>query len=185
MFKKDEKSPEITGKTGGYGGHGTEAPAEPARPSARTAAGEHSVISAGLRVIGNLESDEDVEVRGVVEGDISSRSLTVSAGARVKGAITADTVNIAGTVSGQVTADRVTIAKTGDMTGDVTYKTLAIDEGAAFDGNCRRSDSGRKDTKTVSNLKPVQTATGAKQEPATPEPATAAGGKSSKTATGS
>jgi cytoskeletal protein CcmA (bactofilin family) len=179
MFRKDDKAPETAGSAGSYG------TTEPARPAARTGSGEHSVISAGLRVIGNLESDEDVEVRGVVEGDITSRSLTVSTGAKVKGAITADAVNISGTVNGEVTADRVTISKTGDMTGDVTYKTLSIDEGAAFDGQCQRADSGRKDAKNVSNLQPIQSAD-AKKEAKTPEPAVAAGaGKGNKTATAS
>ncbi len=175
MFKKDDKAPEA-------GGYGT---TEPARPAARSGSSEHSVISAGLRVLGNLESDEDVEVRGIVEGDITSRSLTVSAGAKVTGAITADTVNISGTVNGEVIADRVTISKTGDMTGDVTYKTLAIDEGAAFDGQCQRAESGRKDVKNVSNLNPVQSPDAA-QDTATPAPAVAAGaGKGNKTAAAS
>lgn len=179
MFRKDDKEPETAGSASGYGN------SETARPGTRSGSGEHSVISAGLRVIGNLESDEDVEVRGVVEGDITSRSLTVSAGAKVTGAITADTVNISGTVNGEVIADRVTISKTGDMTGDVTYKTLAIDEGAAFDGQCQRTDSGRKDAKNVSNLKPVQSAEAAK-ESATPEPGVAAGAaKGNKTAAAS
>lgn len=183
MFRKDDKAPETAGSASGYG---SATPAETTRPSARTGTGEHSVISAGLRVIGNLESDEDVEVRGVVEGDISSRSLTVSAGAKVKGSITADSVNIAGTVDGEVTADRVSISKTGDMTGDVTYKTLAIDEGAAFDGNCHRVESGRKEAKNVSNLKPVQSAADTTANVATPEPAAAAGGaKNGKAATAS
>ena len=179
MFKKDDKAPETAGAADTYGNQSSAAPTRPSGPSGT---GEHSVISAGLRVIGNLESDEDVEVRGTVEGDITSRSLTVSAGATVKGAITADSVNIAGTVDGEVTADRVTISKTGDMTGDVTYKTLAIDEGAAFDGQCRRVESGRKDTQNVSNLKPVQSATEAKDDA---PPAAAPAAKSSKAASAS
>ena len=185
MFKKDDKAPETAASTGGYGGQGDGTSGGAARPAARSGSGEHSVISAGLRVIGNLESDEDVEVRGVVEGDITSRSLTVSAGASVKGAITADSVNISGSVNGEVTADRVTISKTGDMTGDVTYKTLAIDEGAVFDGNCHRAESGRKDVKNVSNLKPVQSGVSEGDAPV-PEAAAASGGaKTGKAASAS
>ena len=182
MFRKDEKAPDASGSGDGYGNQTGGAPTASTRPAASSGSGEHSVISAGLRVIGNLESDEDVEVRGSVEGDITSRSLTVSAGAVVKGAITADSVNIAGTVDGEVTADRVTISKTGDMHGDITYKTLAIDEGAAFDGQCRRVESGRKDVKNVSNLKPVQSSAEAKDDSPAP-PATAE--KTSKAASAS
>lgn len=184
MFRKDEKAPGAAGSTDAYGDQAGGMESAPKRPAAQSGSGEHSVISAGLRVIGNLESDEDVEVRGTVEGDITSRSLTVSAGATVRGAITADSVNIAGTVNGEVTADRVLLTKTGDMTGDITYKTLAIDEGAAFDGQCRRVESGRKDSKNVSNLKPVQSAAEVADD-APPPPAAASGGKSSKAASAS
>ncbi len=176
MFRKEDKQPTSPGATGEVGSHEPAATAPVAAPRPGTASGgEHSVISAGLRVIGNLESDEDVEVRGTVEGDISSRSLTVSAGARVDGAITAEAVIISGRVSGQVKASSVKISSTGEMTGDITYKTLSIDEGAALDGHCRRDVPEKQVKGKVSNLKPVQSAVAAKAEP---EADSAKGGKS-------
>ena len=45
---------------------------------------EPSVISAGLTITGNLQSNSDVVIAGTVEGDITSRSLTVSEGAKVR-----------------------------------------------------------------------------------------------------
>ena len=176
MFRKEDKQPTSPGATGEVGSHEPAATAPVAAPRPGPASGgEHSVISAGLRVIGNLESDEDVEVRGTVEGDISSRSLTVSAGARVDGAITAEAVIISGRVSGQVKASSVKISSTGEMTGDITYKTLSIDEGAALDGNCRRDVPEKQGAGKVSNLKPVQSAAAAEAEP---EADSAKGGKS-------
>ncbi|MEE8533942.1 MAG: polymer-forming cytoskeletal protein, partial [Alphaproteobacteria bacterium] len=64
--------------------------------------GEPSVISADLKLIGNVHSAGDVQVDGTIEGDINSRSLTVGEGARIDGSITADHVRICGSVSGQV-----------------------------------------------------------------------------------
>ena len=180
MFKKDEKVPGAGSMTGGFDSTQPETP----RPAPRGGSGEHSVISAGLRVIGNLESDEDVEVRGIVEGDISSRTLTVSEGARVEGAISADQVTVAGTVNGKITADRVAIAKSGSMIGDLTYRSLSIEEGASLDGQCKRSDAGRKETEKVSNLMPVQ-ASAAKEAKADQPAAAASGGKSGKSAAAS
>ncbi|NNG04398.1 MAG: polymer-forming cytoskeletal protein [Inquilinus sp.] len=183
MFKKDDKAPGAGSTTGGFGGSDN-AQSETHRPAARGGSGEHSVISAGLRVIGNLESDEDVEVRGIVEGDISSRTLTVSEGARVEGAIAADRVTVAGTVNGKISADRVAISKSGSMIGDLTYKSLSIEEGASFDGQCRRSDAGRREPEKVSNLKPVQTEA-AQVAPKDEPTAAAAGAKGGKSAAAS
>ena len=83
----------------------------------------------------------DVEVDGVVEGDIRSRTVTVSPGANIKGSIQADTINISGTVNGQVEAPTINISKTAHMTGDVIHQILSIEAGANFGGNCRRLES--------------------------------------------
>lgn len=122
--------------------------------NAQSTQGMESVISAGLRVVGNLESDGDVVIAGTVEGDISSRGLTVSEGATVKGAITAEMVTILGVVEGEVRARSVGIAKSGEMTGDIEYATLAIEDGAVLEGSCRRIKAGA-DAK-VSKLKAVE-----------------------------
>jgi cytoskeletal protein CcmA (bactofilin family) len=148
--------------------------AQPAAAPGRAGAGassEPSIISAGLKVIGNMESEGDIVVTGTVEGDIKSRGLTVSEGARVEGSIEADTVHILGTVNGKVGARALRIATSGEMTGDVQYQTLAVEEGALLDGQCRRTKPGQAEAK-VSKLKPVEIA--GKQ----PEGETATGARS-------
>ncbi|MEE8274850.1 MAG: polymer-forming cytoskeletal protein, partial [Alphaproteobacteria bacterium] len=50
------------------------APVNPAL-AASTTSGEPSVISADLKLIGNVHSAGDVQVDGTIEGDINSRSL--------------------------------------------------------------------------------------------------------------
>ncbi len=112
-----------------------------AAPAASRSSGTPSVINADLRVIGDLESAGDIQVDGVVEGDIRSRTVTVSPGANIKGSIQADTINISGTVNGQVEAPTINISKTAHMTGDVIHQILSIEAGANFGGNCRRLES--------------------------------------------
>jgi len=121
---------------------------------ASTAQSEESVISVGLKVVGNLESDGDVVIAGTVEGDITSRGLTVSQGASVKGSISAEVVTILGRVEGQVKARSVGIAKSGEMTGDIEYGSLAIEDGAVLEGNCRRTKAASE--ARVSKLKAVE-----------------------------
>ena len=97
-----------------------------------------SIISANLRITGNLESEGDIQIDGVVEGDIRSSSLTVSDSATVRGAIEADTVAIAGSVTGQIKAKTVTLQSTARVIADIVQESLSIEPGAYFEGNTRR-----------------------------------------------
>ena len=63
-----------------------------------------SIISADLKITGNLTSSGDIQVDGAVEGDISSRTLTVGEDAHIDGSIVAESVRVCGQVSGEVRA---------------------------------------------------------------------------------
>ena len=60
-----------------------------ARPTPRSAA--PSIISSDLKILGDLISAGDLQVDGIVEGDIQSRSLTIGEGAVVNGNVVAET----------------------------------------------------------------------------------------------
>lgn len=96
-----------------------------------------SIISANLRIVGDLVSEGDVQVDGVIEGDVHARSLTVSQGATVRGQITAESVCIRGTVEGQITADQVELGRTARVDGDIIHAVIMIESGAFFEGHCR------------------------------------------------
>ncbi len=96
-----------------------------------------SIISASLRIVGNLVSAGDVQVDGIVDGDVKSRVLTISYGASVNGAIEADNVYIQGEVNGQITAENVALGASARVVGDVVHKNLVIESGAFLEGHCR------------------------------------------------
>ena len=55
----------------------------------------------------------------------------------VKGDIKAEEILVAGTVYGNLTAgQRIELTESGRVLGDMITKTLVIDEGASFKGNC-------------------------------------------------
>ncbi len=100
-----------------------------------------SIISADLRITGDLVCSGDVQVDGWVEGDIQSRNIVVGEGATVHGALQAETIRICGLVKGQVKADSVVLEKTAKVTGDVLHKSLAIEQGASLEGMCKRLEA--------------------------------------------
>ncbi len=136
---------------------------DPGAPTERTdpfqstgkTSGEVSIISADLKVIGNLQSDGEIQIDGTVEGDIKSRTLTVGERAQIQGSISADTVRICGSISGKVDATTVKITKTANVASDINYQSLSIEDGAVLEGSIRRVDSSKpaSDSK-VSTLKP-------------------------------
>lgn len=97
-----------------------------------------SIVSASLRVTGNLVSDGDIQIDGTVEGDIRTPAVTVGRDAEVKGEIVAETVTIHGRVVGAVRARTVFLAKTARVQGDIHQETLTIESGASFEGQSRK-----------------------------------------------
>ena len=100
-----------------------------------------SLISADLKVVGNLESDGDLQIDGQVNGDTTALDVPVGEGATVSGSITADTLRISGAIDGTISGTSVTIAKTGRVKGDIVHQTLSIEAGATIEGQIRRLDS--------------------------------------------
>ncbi len=115
-----------------------------AQPSASKGPGMPSIISADLKVIGDLHCAGDIQIEGTVEGDIKSQTVTVGEGARVSGSIYGQTVRVSGNVKGQIEAQAVTLAKTAEVAGDVVHETLSIEAGAQLEGMCRRLQPGVK-----------------------------------------
>jgi cytoskeletal protein CcmA (bactofilin family) len=96
-----------------------------------------SVISKALRITGQLESTEDIRIDGEVDGDIHGVSVTVGPGAKVKGSVYGQTVELAGTIEGKIEAKKVVLTSTAHMAGDVIHQDIRIESGAYIDGHCR------------------------------------------------
>lgn len=119
------------------------APQSSAAPPKPMASAVPSIISADLKIVGNMQSNGDIQIDGQVEGDVVSRTLTVGEGALVKGSVRGETVRICGQVQGEVNAASVIIAKTARVSGDVVHQSLAIEAGAYLEGNIRRMEPNR------------------------------------------
>lgn len=119
------------------------AAAQPAAPVARPAVAHSasgnsvSVISKALKITGQLESSEDIQIDGVIDGDVRGVFVKVGNNAKVKGTVYADEVELAGTVEGKIEARKVVLASTGRMSGDVVHQDIRIDSGAYICGQCK------------------------------------------------
>lgn len=117
----------------------TPAAAQPAgqRAYAPAEAPGVSVISKALRITGQLESTEDIRIDGEVDGDVRGLTVTVGTGARVKGTVYGDAVEVSGTVEGKIEAKKVVLTGTAHMSGDVVHQDVRIETGAFIDGHLK------------------------------------------------
>lgn len=97
-----------------------------------------SIISADLKIVGDLSSDGEIQVDGTIEGDIRTKSLLVGETAHIKGEIVADSIHVHGSISGQIKSRSVNLAKTAHVVGDVLHQDLSIETGAFLEGHCKR-----------------------------------------------
>ena len=110
----------------------------------REARAAPSLISANLHVVGNLESQGEVQVDGTIEGDVSGKSLAIGERAKVTGEISADDVIVHGIVEGKIRAKRVQLAKSAKVIGDIWHEILSIESGAHLEGHIKRLDHEKK-----------------------------------------
>jgi cytoskeletal protein CcmA (bactofilin family) len=111
-------------------------PGEPAAPPRKPIAA--SLIAENVSVNGDLASDGDVQLDGLVRGDLRVGRLTIGESGQVEGAIEAEAVDVRGRVTGSITAQSVRLYATAQVTGDLTHAQLAIDAGARFEGRSLR-----------------------------------------------
>jgi cytoskeletal protein CcmA (bactofilin family) len=122
--------------------------AHPIASAPATQPGMVSVISKALKITGQLESTEDIQIDGEVDGDVRGVSVKVGSGAKVKGTVFGEEVEVSGAVEGRIEAKRVVLTSTGRMSGDVLHQDIRIDSGAYIDGHCKPDFGKSKATVT-------------------------------------
>ena len=100
-----------------------------------------SIISADLTVTGTLNSTGDLQIDGIVEGDVRSLGLVIGERAEIHGEILAEEVTVRGKVVGRIRARKVQLSATSHVEGDILHEAFTVEAGAFFEGNCRHSDN--------------------------------------------
>lgn len=110
-----------------------------------------SVIGTDLTILGEkitIISQNKLQIDGDVRGDVNGRQVVIGEDGSVVGTVSADVIEVRGGVRGAIKATTVTLHPTAQVDGEIMHQTLAISEGAQFDGRVRRA-------KDPNELKPV------------------------------
>lgn len=95
-----------------------------------------TIFGKSMKIIGEVSSDEDLQLDGDLEGKLTLKSrLTIGPSSTVKANIKAKEVVVAGTVHGNVEAEnRITLRTGANLVGDIKTAGIVIEDGAYFKG---------------------------------------------------
>lgn len=121
-------------------------------------ASENTVIGPSILISGKLTGDEDLTVRGRVEGELTlSRTLIVEPSGIVKANVAVKNAIVSGVVVGNINAtESVELTREGRMVGDIRAPRVIIVDGASFRG---RIDMGEVEPGRLSTDRPRVTTT--------------------------
>ena len=117
------------------------APSRPSQLRSGSAEAGKSVISNDLKIIGQglkIISRGTLQVDGEVEGDVGGAEIIIGEQGKVTGTVAAERVIVRGRISGVIRARTVALQASARVEGDIHHMSLAIEQGAEFDGRCRR-----------------------------------------------
>ena len=162
MFTKKPEPGESVTKMGGVMGEAktpfTERPATYASKSPGPSASKMvpSIIGEDLTIRGNVISKGEIQIDGEIEGDIRCGSVLLGDKSRVRGGVAAEDVVVRGHVVGSIRGLRITLQAQSHVEGDLFHQSLALEQGAYFEGKSRHSDDPLAEVKAPGALAEVK-----------------------------
>ncbi len=142
--------------------------------------GDNTVVGESILISGKLTGDEDLTVRGRVEGELTlSKTLIVEVSGVVKANVAVRNAIVSGVVVGNINAtESVELTREGRMVGDIRAPRVIIVDGASFRGRVDMGDvepgrlpaerPQRPVVRPVSTSRPTSTPVAAPARPAAP-----------------
>ena len=109
--------------------------ATPATTEKSVIGNDLKIIGQGLKIIGRGV----LQVDGEIEGDVQGAEVIVGEKGKVTGMVAAQNVIVRGKVSGIVCGKTIALQASSHVEGDVHHMSLAIEQGAMFEGRSRRA----------------------------------------------
>ena len=112
-----------------------------------------TMIGAGAIVNGPITLKGGIIIYGKVYGDIQTDGpLRITISGQVFGNVQAIDAHIGGSIKGDITVtNKIVLGSKSEITGDLIYRSLIIEDGAQFEGSC--SVIGNKENVGDSSVK--------------------------------
>ena len=97
-----------------------------------------SLLGKDIKIIGKISSKGSLQLDGVLEGEIKASKLVIEKSAKVIGSVTSEDLVIKGRIIGPVFGKKVRFGSSARVEGDTFHETIAIEDGAYYEGSIRR-----------------------------------------------
>ncbi|MBW6459429.1 MAG: polymer-forming cytoskeletal protein [Bacteroidales bacterium] len=101
-----------------------------------------NMIGKGTSIKGDIRSDGDFRVDGILHGSIQSNGkIVVGISGSIEGDISCQNADISGTVKAVIKVkELLSLKSTSRVAGEINTNKLAIEPGAKFSGTCKMED---------------------------------------------
>ena len=122
-----------------------------------TPAASASIIAAGTTVEGDINSNGDIRIDGMLNGNIQcSAKVIIGSQGQVKGDITGQQADIMGKVNGTIKVKELLILKGGsNVTGNLYASKLSIEPSANFNGQCHMNSADTRPATSAASNGPI------------------------------
>jgi len=112
-----------------------------------------NMLGAGTTIKGDIQSNGDFRIDGILIGSITSKGkIVIGQTGSVDGEVNCRNADISGQVKAQLTvAELLTLKATAKLSGEITTSKLSIEPGARFSGTCNMSETGTRVEKPALN----------------------------------
>jgi len=100
-----------------------------------------SIISEGSEFKGNIKTSGEIQIDGVLNGNIRAKQIVVGVNGNVRGNVTANFLRICGKIEGEIRAETLEIVSSASVKGNVFKKTISIESGSKVIGNINELES--------------------------------------------
>jgi cytoskeletal protein CcmA (bactofilin family) len=97
-----------------------------------------SLITEGTKIHGGVSGDCELQVEGIIEGDVAVTLLSVGGSGKIEGSTKAEAVEVRGHVIGSIIAKKVMLLAGCRVEGDILHEQLVVEAGAIFEGRSLR-----------------------------------------------
>ena len=94
-----------------------------------------SIISEGSEFKGNIKTSGEIQIDGVINGNIRAKQIVVGVNGNVRGNVTANFLRICGKIEGEIRAETLEIVSSASVKGNVYKKTISMEAGSKIIGN--------------------------------------------------
>ena len=95
------------------------------------------IIGEGASIKGEIKEENEINVQGVIEGDVTCKNLIIGKTGSIKGKIKAQTLCVEGNLEGEIEVrETLRLMSSSYVSGKITYGTIQINEGGKLISEC-------------------------------------------------